>query len=112
MPVSGPLPKYQSGPIQCSPLLKRTLQRREFITLLGGLRPGRHIAHISVQKQRINGDALERAHRCLYDQTAETIGGFNAKVFANSGYAHRGYTARVRSSRGLWLWRGTLVRPL
>ena len=107
MPVSGP----QSGLIQCSPLLKRTLQRREFITLLGGLRPGRHIAHISVQKQRINGDALERAHRCLYDQTAETIGGFNA-MFANSGYAHRGYTARVRSSRGLWLWRGTLVRPL
>jgi hypothetical protein len=56
------LPKYQSGPIQCSPLLKCTLQRREFITLLGGLRPGRHIAHISVQKQRINGGAMERAH--------------------------------------------------
>ena len=35
MPVSAP----QSGPIQCSPLLKRTLQRREFITLLGDLRP-------------------------------------------------------------------------
>ena len=110
MPVSG---SYQSTSLgRYNALLKRTLQRREFITLLGGLRPGRHIAHISVQKQRINGDALERAHRCLYDQTAETNGGFNAKVFANSGYAHRGYTARVRSSRGLWLWRGTLVRPL
>jgi len=88
------------------------MQRREFIALLGGLCPGRHIAHISVQKQRINGDALERARRCLYDQAAETIGGFNAKVFANFGDAHRSFTARVLSSRGLWLWRGTLVRPL
>ena len=108
----GPYQSASLGRYNALLCLSAHYQRREFVTLLGGVRPSRHIAHISVQKQRINGDALERAHRCLYDQTAETIGGFNAKVFANSGYAHRGYTARVRSSRGLWLWRGTLVRRL
>src|SRR6266852_5410573 len=96
MPVSGLYQSTSLGRYNALLSLSAHMQRREFITLLGGLRPDRHIAHISVEKQRINGDALERAHRCLYGQTAETIGGFNAKVFANSGYAHRGYTAQVR----------------